>query len=55
MRRHEKGKLPVTLACISIGIMLDKMRLANEEQGRGKIVHNTFLRVDICFDIIGER
>jgi len=40
-------KITVTLACISIGIMLDKMRLANEEQGRGKIVHDAFLRVDM--------
>lgn len=37
-------KITVALAYISIGIMLDKMRLANNgEQGRGEIVHNAFV------------
>lgn len=44
-------KITVVLVCISIGITLDKMRLANnEKQGRGEIAHNALLTVNAYFN-----
>ena len=38
-----------------IEIMLDKMWLMNnKEQGRGEIVYNTLLRINVYFGIIGK-
>ena len=48
-------KITIDLACISIEIMLDKMWLTNnKEQGRGEIVYNILLCINVYFGTIDE-
>lgn len=48
-------KITVALACVNIGIMLDKIRLViNEDQGLGEIAPSAPLRTDMCFGTIDK-